>query len=47
MFNDYFEDIEVEEHETDIYFESSCCGYALESDIYNAIAEYQRSEVWD
>ena len=47
MFNDYFDDIETEEIESDIYYESACCGNVRESDIYEAIAEYERSNVWD
>ena len=49
MFENWFEDVENENDDIGygIAYESECCGYTRECDIYNAIAEYQRSNVWD
>lgn len=49
MFNDYFDEneMEVDENESGIYYESACCGNVRENDIYEAIAEYRRMNEWD
>lgn len=51
--NDIFDGLSGDKRErssdysTDIWYESDCCGYARERDIYDAIAEFELSEVWD
>ena len=47
MFIDYFEDEEREEMDSGIFYESACCCYVREKDIFEAIAESKRSEIWD
>ena len=34
-------------YDSNIYYESECCGNVLERDIYDSIAEYQRLDEWD
>lgn len=45
--NELFDNAEREYDDYNMIFESECCPYTRESDIWESIAEYERMKEWN